>query len=208
MGDARVRILAYADRLSGRPGEAVEIKVSCEGLNRYEAELVRIIQGDINPQGPGYREDAVDLDLGGPFEGRFQPLHPGSYGIVEDNAAFRALSTFTVFAAIWPTMPGDGPQTVLARRDPLTGAGFELFLNEAGALEFSVAFGGAEASSVSTEEPLLVQRWYLVAASLCAEDGRMIVTQRRLAPHPLPADAATVTREGRCSAVPSTSRRR
>ena len=203
MGDARVRILAYADRLSGRPGEAVEIKVSCEGLNRYEAELVRIIQGDINPQGPGYREDAVDLDLGGPFEGRFQPLHPGSYGIVEDNAAFRALSTFTVFAAIWPTMPGDGPQTVLARRDPLTGAGFELFLNEAGALEFSVDFGGAEASSVSTEEPLLAQRWYLVAASLCAEDGRMIVTQRRLAPHPLPADAATVTREGRCSAVPS-----
>ena len=144
MGDARVRILAYADRLSGRPGEAVEIKVSCEGLNRYEAELVRIIQGDINPQGPGYREDAVDLDLGGPFEGRFQPLHPGSYGIVEDNAAFRALSTFTVFAAIWPTMPGDGLQTVLARRDPLTGAGFELFLNEAGALEFSVDFGGAE----------------------------------------------------------------
>ena len=203
MGDARVRILAYADRLSGRPGEAVEIKVSCEGLNRYEAELVRIIQGDINPQGPGYREDAVDLDPGGPFEGRFQPLHPGSYGIVEDNAAFRALSTFTVFAAIWPTMPGDGPQTVLARRDPLTGAGFELFLNEAGALEFSVDFGGAEASSVSTEEPLLAQRWYLVAASLCAEDGRMIVTQRRLAPHPLPADAATVTREGRCSAVPS-----
>ena len=203
MGDARVRILAYADRLSGRPGEAVEIKVSCEGLNRYEAELVRIIQGDINPQGPGYREDAVDLDLGGPFEGRFQPLHPGSYGIVEDNAAFRALSTFTVFAAIWPTMPGDGPQTVLARRDPLTGAGFELFLNEAGALEFTVACGGAGASSVSTEEPLLVQRWYLVAASLCAEDGRMIVTQRRLAPHPLPADAATVTREGRCSAVPS-----
>ena len=201
-----MRILAYADRLSGRPGEAVEIKVSCEDLPRYEAELVRIIQGDINPQGPGYREDAVDLDLGGPFEGRFQPLHPGSYGIVEDNAAFRALSTFTVFAAIWPTMPGDGLQTVLARRDPLTGAGFELFLNEAGALEFSVDFGGAEASSVSTEEPLLAQRWYLVAASLCAEDGRMIVTQRRLAPHPLPADAATVTREGRCSAVPSARR--
>ena len=203
MGDARVRILAYADRLSGRPGEAVEIKVSCEGLNRYEAELVRIIQGDINPQGPGYREDAVDLDPGGPFEGRFQPLHPGSYGIVEDNSAFRALSTFTVFAAIWSTMPGDGPQTVLARRDPLAGAGFELFLNEAGALEFSVDFGGAEASSVSTEEPLLAQRWYLVAASLCAEDGRMIVTQRRLAPHPLPPHAATVTCEGQCSTVPS-----
>ena len=56
---------------------------------------------------------------------------------------------------------------------------------------------------MSTEEPLLAQRWYLVAASLCAEDGRMIVTQRRLAPHPLPAHAATVIREGRYSKAPS-----
>ena len=185
-GDASVRILAYADRLSARPGEAVEIKVSCDGLARYEAELVRIIQGDINPDGPGYREDAVDVDFGGPFEGCFQPIHTGSYGIVEDNAAFRDLSTFTAFAAIWPTMPGEGPQTILARRDPLTGAGFELFLNDAGALEFSIAAGASDASSVSTEEPLLAQRWYLVAARLSTEDGRMTVTQHRLAPH-LPA---------------------
>ena len=198
-----MRILAYADRLSARPGEAVEIKVSCDGLTRYEAELVRIIQGDINPEGPGYREDVVAVELGGPFAGRFQPIHPGSYGIVEDNAAFRDLSTFTVFAAIWPTMPGNGPQTIVARRDPMTGAGFELFLNDAGALEFSVATGAADASSVSTEEPLLAQRWYLVAASLCAEDGRMVVTQHRLAPHSLPARTATVTREGWASTVPS-----
>ena len=197
-----MRILAYADRLSARPGEAVEIKVSCDGLARYEAELVRIIQGDINPDGPGYREDAVDVDFGGPFEGRFQPIHTGSYGIVEDNAAFRDVSTFTAFAAIWPTMPGEGPQTILARRDPLTGTGFELFLNDAGALEFSVA-DAANATSVSTEEPLLAQRWYLVAARLSAEDGRMTVTQHRLAPHPLPAAAATVTREAPASTVPS-----
>ena len=198
-----MRILAYADRLSARPGGTVAIKVSCEGLPRYEAELVRIIQGDINPEGPGYREEAVDVDLGGPFAGRFQPIHPGSYGIVEDNPAFQGLSTFTVFAAVWPTMPGEGAQTILARRDPLTGAGFELFLNEAGALEVSVASGGHDPSSVSTGEALLAQRWYLVAASLCAEDGRMVVTQHRLAPHPLPAQAATVTREGRAATVPS-----
>lgn len=198
-----MRILAYADRLSARPGEAVEIKVSCDGLARYEAELVRIIRGDINPEGPGYREDAVDMDLGGPFAGRFQPIHTGSYGIVEDNAAFRDLSTFTAFAAIWPTMPREGPQTILARRDPMTGAGFELFLNDAGALEFSVAAGTADVSSVSTDEPLLAQRWYLVAASLSAEDGRVTVMQHRLAPHSLPAAAATVTREGRASTVPT-----
>ena len=198
-----MRILAYADRLSARPGEAVEIKASCDGLARYQAELVRIVQGDINPEGPGYREDAVDVDLGGPFDGRFQPIHTGSYGIVEDNVAFRDLSTFTAFAAIWPTMPGEGPQTILARRDPLTGAGFELFLNDAGALEFSVAAGATDATSVSTDEPLLAQRWYLVAARLSAEDGRMTVTQHRLAPHSLPAAAATIIREGRASAVPS-----
>ncbi len=201
--EMRVRILAYADRLSARPGEAVEIKVSCDGPARYEAELVRIVQGDINPDGPGYREDAVDVDLGGPFEGRLQPIHTGSYGIIEDNEAFRDLSTFTAFAAIWPTMPGEGPQTILARRDPHTGAGFELFLNDSGALEFTVAASAAVASSVFTEHPLEAQRWYLVAATLSAQDGRMTVTQHRLPPHPLPAPVATVTCEGWASVVPS-----
>ena len=198
-----MRILAYADRLSARPGETVEFKVSCDALPVYEAELVRIIQGDINPEGPGYCEEPMDIDLGGPFDGRFQPLHVGSYGLVEDHAVFRELATFTVLAAIWATTPGERPQTIVARRDPLSGAGFELLLDKAGALAFEVKTEGAAPRCVSTDEPLLPERWYLVAATLCSSEQRITVTQHRLSPHPLPAAQATATCEAPILGSPS-----
>ncbi len=72
------RILGYADRISVAPGETVQVMVSCNSIGTYDAELVRVIHGDINPAGPGYREELMPLDLGGPFGGRHQPIHPGS----------------------------------------------------------------------------------------------------------------------------------
>ena len=62
------RILAYADRVSARPGETIEIMVSCDQVDSYDVELVRIIQGDVNPAGPGYREEVIPHDVGGPFQ--------------------------------------------------------------------------------------------------------------------------------------------
>ncbi|WP_204268806.1 hypothetical protein, partial [Escherichia coli] len=50
----------------------------------------------------------------------------GSYGLVESarNAALPA--SLAVEALIWPTLPEDGPQTVISRRDATSGAGFAL----------------------------------------------------------------------------------
>ena len=47
------KILGYADRISAAPGESIKVMVSCEGLDHYDAQLIRVIQGDINPEGPG-----------------------------------------------------------------------------------------------------------------------------------------------------------
>jgi N,N-dimethylformamidase len=48
-----LKITAYADKISCFPGDTVDVKVSATGLFTYRAELRRIIQGDINPDGPG-----------------------------------------------------------------------------------------------------------------------------------------------------------
>ena len=122
-------ILGYADRVSVAPGESIEFRVSCDGLESYEAAVVRIIQGDINPEGPGYEEEPIALDLGGPFRGRHQPIHAGSFARIDDSAVFRGLSSLGALAAVWPTAPGRGPQAIMARRDPETGLGFELYLD-------------------------------------------------------------------------------
>lgn len=118
------QILGYVDRWSVLPGETVVCRVSCEACDSFDAELVRIIQGDTHPDGPGYREEPTSVALGGPFPARYQPIETGSFALV---------------AALWPTTPGRGAQTIVARRDPKSGQGFELFVDDSGAIAAEVA---------------------------------------------------------------------
>ncbi len=185
------RILAYADRLSVAPGEGLKVMVSCEGLVSYNADLIRVIQGDINPDGPGYREERIALDLGGPFEGRYQPIHAGSYAVISDAQAFGELASIGVQAFIWPTLPGRGAQTLLSREDRKTGAGFRLLLDEDGALAFEFSAPGEASVRVSTGKALLAETWYLISGSYDAKTGLASVGQRPLRSYPLVDDAGT-----------------
>ena len=160
------RIIAYADRVSARPGETVNFMVSCDGIDRYEVDLIRVIHGDVNPSGPGYQVEPIPFDFGGHKQGRHQPINPGSYGLVDDHATFAGLSSFTVQAAVWPTLPGAGEQVILCRRDPESGSGFRLLLDDDGALAFEVCSKEGGAVIVSTGKPLLAEKWYAVAAWL------------------------------------------
>ena len=186
------RILGYADHLSAAPGETVRVMVSCDGIESYDAELVRVIQGDVNPAGPGYREEAVLRDLGGPFKGRHQPIHPGSYGLVADNPAFKELTSIGLLAALWPTLPEHGPQTVLSRQVPTSGAGFRLFLDADGALAFELRTLDGAGAIISTRKKLIAQRWYVAAAGYDADTGELTVGQRPLSVHPKVDDAGFV----------------
>ncbi|MGE4617738.1 MAG: N,N-dimethylformamidase beta subunit family domain-containing protein, partial [Gammaproteobacteria bacterium] len=175
-----MKILAYADRISLRPGESIQFKVSCDDVPRYDATLVRVIQGDTNSEGPGYREETLSVDLGGPFDGQFQALKTGSYALIDDHPALERLSTFSIVVALWPTTPGQRAQTIIARRNPPPSAGFELCLNEQGAPELELTASDQTAISVSTNTPLLERRWYLLCASYDAAAGTLAVSQNPL----------------------------
>ena len=186
-----IGLLGYADHVSAAPGETIQIMVSSNGVARYDAELVRVIQGDVNPDGPGYQEDVVPLDLGGPFAGRYQPIHPGSYGLVEDSPAFSKLTSFGVLAAVWPTLPGHGCQVILGRQDPITGIGFRLLLDADGALAFEIQPMDAKAVSITTGQALTREVWYAVTGSYDAVTGELTVGQQPLHIHPGAQGAAT-----------------
>ena len=49
----------YADRLSARPGESLDIKVSSLSLQPYQASLVRVRYADPNPEGPGVKLENI-----------------------------------------------------------------------------------------------------------------------------------------------------
>jgi N,N-dimethylformamidase len=47
-------IVGYSDRLSVAPGDVIRFMVSSKKPT-YEAAIVRLIYGDENPQGPGFK---------------------------------------------------------------------------------------------------------------------------------------------------------
>ena len=189
-----IRILGYADRISAAPGERIQVKVSCEGLDRYDARLVRVIQGDINPSGPGYREEPVPLDLGGPFEGRYQPIHAGSHAVANGKPPFPAKTSLGLQALVWPTLPGRGSQALLSRQDPQSGTGFRLYLDPEGACALEVTASGGKGGVVSTGIPLFAERWYLVSGSYDAAGGALTIVQKPLQPCPWVMDSGRGSR--------------
>ena len=76
-----VPLTGYTDRLSARPGEEIEFKVSSTGGGRYRARLARSICADPNPAGAGItEEDASAWFAPRELPARHQPFFPGSYG--------------------------------------------------------------------------------------------------------------------------------
>ncbi len=187
------RILAYADRISAAPGECIQVKVSCDDVKKYDANLIRVIQGDTNPAGPGYREEAIALNLGGPFDGRFQRINMGSYALVDNAPAYHTHRSLGLQALVWPTLPGRGSQTILSREDPESGTGFRLYLDPEGAVGFEITVNGVQHAQVSTGTPVVAERWYLVSASYDADAGALTVLQHPLKPYPQVGDACEAT---------------
>ena len=73
-----IPLIGYCDRLSGRPGDTIEFKVSSIAAASFTARLYRSISADPNPAGPGIIERAVPSAMDGSYPSRIQAFHPGS----------------------------------------------------------------------------------------------------------------------------------
>jgi N,N-dimethylformamidase len=135
--------------------------------------LVRIVRGDPNPSGPPRKMDDLSDVFDGRFASRLQHARPGSYARIEANGAATPTS-LAVEAIIWPTLADDGPQTVISRRDPTSGAGFALVLTPDG---MALESGSAR---IVTGKKLRSRIWYRVWASIDAKTGALRVGQQPL----------------------------
>ena len=167
-------LTGYADKVSLRVGEKIAFKVSSVGPNPYNATLVKIVRGDPNPGGPPPKLEDLSEFFDGRFASRVQHAWPGSYGLVEGAKDLKLPASLMVEAIIWPTLPDDGPQTVLSRRDPETGAGFALVLTPDG---MALEVGGAR---IVVGKRLRTRVWYRVWASADPGTGTLRVGQQPL----------------------------
>ncbi len=158
-------LTGYTDRFSAAPGETISFRISSVASEPYDVKLVRVICGDPNPDGPGIKEDDLSSVFAGSYASREQPVSLGSYAQVDDAPALQGLSSFTLAATIWPTLPDEPQQQgIIAKVDPDQGTGFGLF-SDANGVGAMIGVGGGNSVQVNVGKPLRSRIWYRVWAS-------------------------------------------
>ena len=163
---ARKTLVGYGDRLSVAPGETIRFMVSDEAGGEYDAALVRLLGGDLHPQGSGLRTRDLPqpAPLAGRRAGRRQPIHAGSFAWVAADPRL-ASAAFGVALWVWPTTPGRGRQ-VLVSRAVAGGPGWALVLDEQGSASLELRDAAGAVQRVATGAPLRERCWYRCAPAV------------------------------------------
>jgi N,N-dimethylformamidase len=186
-----VRLLGYTNRLSVAPGQAIDFMVSCD-RPEFDVRLVRLIHGDENPDGPGFKQVPISSAIDGTYPGHHQAIRSGSYvEIPLPPDAIAASLAFSVY--LYPTNPGAGEQTIASIGDPTGPSGWGLVLAENGSIEMVVG-----STRISTGAAVHRWTWYLVECAI--EGGRGIVRQRPL--RVMPNDPSDGERAGPATLPP------
>ena len=179
-----IRMIGYCTDWSVAPGESVDFKVSCDGVDRYKAQIARVICADLDPLGPGYRHQIIADIEPSEIGGRFQPIYSGSYVRIEDATSLDGLQSFGLAALIWPTSPGNKRQAIIGRWDDVAVCGYLLEVDETGASSLRLGDGVGAPSVLSVDSKMQCRQWYFVGASFNAETGAVQVMQEALESFP------------------------
>lgn len=159
------RIFGYADPLNPKAGQSVDFMISVEGSQQVEARLVRLLHGDENPEGPGFIEKEVEVDLPHRLEVKRQYTQIGSFARCADpDSRLDGLGSFTLFAHVYPTLPKSERQMIMGRWSIEGNKGYGLGINPEGHVSLWVGDGHA-VDQIATEIPLVPYAWYFIAAS-------------------------------------------
>ncbi|MCZ7662598.1 MAG: N,N-dimethylformamidase [Thermoleophilia bacterium] len=214
-------VVGYSDKLSAFPGEKIKFMVSCDSVE-YQADIVKLIHGDTNPDGPGFKEEFVQTGASGRYPGHQQEIHSGSYVVVQDSAGFQGLDAFALQAYIWPTTPAKGPQGemkwcsstgwcmsangvskgaqgIITKWNAASRSGYALVADEDGCVALWLGDGNGGVAKISSRAPLLAKCWYFVSTSY--DRGRVVIQQEPIVgpangrfslPYPLDGTTARV----------------
>ncbi len=183
-------LTGYLSKNFGRPGDSFDMFVSTSAPF-FDAELVRLIHGDNNPDGPGWKEEVLPTQSSNmpenPLPGKIQNFPFGSCAYVEK---FSLTKQFSFMAWVQPTLAkeeGAKPQGILG----LHGADLDLSLSHQadGKICLHYQSGGSSTMLVSAQT-VKCNRWYLlvVGVDLDAESMQLAVV-------PMPLLGSTVVVE-------------
>ncbi len=186
-------LLGYSDRLSAGPGDEIRFMVS-SAHPTYRADLVRLIHGDLDPRGPGFKADDIPAPFAGDYPGVIQPIPTGSCVVVPADPRLAPEAGVTIQAWLMPTLRTGERQTVFGRWSHAANAGYDLALDADGLLVFRVGDGAGHVETVTSGAPIRFGAWSFIAASFDAATGRIAVDHHPIEGWPREPEAARAER--------------
>lgn len=161
-----IPLISYTDKLSGRPGDTIEFKVSSASDKDYSAKLFRSISADPNPAGAGIvEEDASAYFPPTQFRSREQLFQAGSYAVSKSEISVKPTQYVIFSAFVFLTKTSEHKQTILCVDDA------DLHIDTSGALALSW-----ENKTSTTNTTLQLRSWYKITAKLEA-NGEIQLSQ-------------------------------
>jgi len=172
-------ITGYTDEWSFQPGDTVPFRVNCEP-DTYDSEIVRIYCGDLNPDGPGVKEEVVDATVNDTYSGREQQIYSGSYAKVADDSDLNPSGGLTVQAMVQPTLPEEGEQAIMSKFSD--GTGYGLYVGEEQDLCFRLVGKDGEVAEANSEVKFEGGKrqgatWYFLGATFDPNTGTVKLYQ-------------------------------
>ena len=169
--------MGYWDRLSARPGDAPELKVSVEdGSAKFQVELVRLICGDDGPNGPGFKAELIASEVNKAYPGCRQSIPAGSYVLIPNLKPIRQDSV-TLAALVMPTSIGKRAEQCILSRRHRSSKGVALTMDAGGQGGIWLHDGEREAV-VTCDAAMREGCWYLLVASFDSAQGKIRILQR------------------------------
>lgn len=163
-------LVGYTDKLSVAPDETIRFMVSSDHPS-YESRLVRLVHGDTNPAGPGFKQVEVPSSIDGERRGEHKSLRMGSFAeLPVPQAGAGKPFTFAVFAQAWN--PGSGEQVIASRGSPYAGSGWAIALAEDGSVELVVGTESGQPTRHELAPALHRWQWYFLAVAVDLERSR------------------------------------
>jgi N,N-dimethylformamidase len=147
-----IYLVGYTNKLSGRPGDEIDFKISSQSRAPIKSQLFRSISADPNPKGAGIVEENCDSIFPiQTFIGRNQPFFPGSYGKTVRPITIKAKNELKLILSVRPTKYCTHNQTLLGIGET------EIFVNSSGYVE--LRFWG---HTISIPKKLNLHHWYKI----------------------------------------------
>ena len=152
------KITGYSDKISVRPSERINFMVSCEsGIKIIYSKIVKLIHGDCNPEGPGYKDKEINSYKKKKHKAVYQNIHAGSYIYISLKKKIILNKDFSFIVFIYPTLANKKKQSIISSGYNKNEK-FNLFINKDFCLELLIG----KNNILKLKNKFNKKNWYLV----------------------------------------------